>query len=266
MLELKNSMFHIFHTKKQCPYFFNGIFFKKSKSKRDLNCRFKTATHFVHFSFHLSQNQILSTMTELANEFSGAAIISSSSFDPKHPPSSVIDGEYNTFWLTTGIYPQEIIVQLGEPSLIKGVELMSTGIRKVELAKSEGPSNMWETIAETESNESDSEVQRISLQAPPRVTAGCLRIKVCDIFLFNLIFSRLLASFVFFVRMLVCVCTMYDICRIPIALLALLNCFTWLLLQFIYFTPPRVFLHQITSGWADCVSLYKVSVLGTAKR
>ena len=120
-------------------------------------------------------------MTELANEFSGATIIGSSSYDPKHPPFSVIDGDYNTFWLTTGNFPQEIIVQLGDPSLIKGVELMSTGIRKVELAKSEGPSNMWETIAEAESNESDSEVQRISLQAPPRVTAVCLRIKVIDI-------------------------------------------------------------------------------------
>ena len=69
-------------------------------------------------------------------------------------------------------------MQLGEASLIKGVELMSTGIRKVELAKTEGPSNMWETICEAESNESGSEVQRISLQAPPRVTAGCLRIRV----------------------------------------------------------------------------------------
>jgi heat shock protein beta-11 len=118
-------------------------------------------------------------MSELANEFSGASIISSSSYDPKNPPASVIDGEYNTFWMTTGVFPQEIVIQLGEPSLIKGVELMSTGIRKVELAKSEGPSNMWETIVETESTESDSEVQRMSLQAPPRVTAGCLRIRVC---------------------------------------------------------------------------------------
>lgn len=62
-------------------------------------------------------------MTELANEFSGATVLSASSFDLKHPPTSVIDGEYNTFWLTTGSFPQEIVIQLGEPSVIKGVEL-----------------------------------------------------------------------------------------------------------------------------------------------
>jgi heat shock protein beta-11 len=117
-------------------------------------------------------------MSELANEFSGASVLSASSFDPLHPPSSVIDGEYNTFWLTTGVFPQELVIQLGEPSLVKGVELVSTGVRRVELAKAEGPGNMWETIVEMESNESESEVQRISLQAPPRVTAGCLRIRV----------------------------------------------------------------------------------------
>mmetsp|Transcript_12319 Transcript_12319/g.18673 ORF Transcript_12319/g.18673 Transcript_12319/m.18673 type:complete len:140 (-) Transcript_12319:135-554(-) len=139
-------------------------------------------------------------MTELANEFSGASVISSSSFDLKYPPSAIIDGEYSTFWLTTGCFPQEIVIQLGEPSVIKGVELVSCGIRKVELGKCEGPqANTWEPITTVESAESDSEVQRISLQAPPRVTAQYLRIK-------------------------------------------------------------------ILSGWADCVSVFKVSVLGTSKR
>jgi hypothetical protein len=118
-------------------------------------------------------------MTELANEFSGASILSSSSFDMKHPPSSVIDGEYNTFWLTTGFFPQEIVIQLGEPSVIKGVDLVSCGIRKVELAKCEGPqANVWEVIADTESNEGENEIQKITLQAPPRVTAQYLRVKV----------------------------------------------------------------------------------------
>mmetsp|Transcript_11865 Transcript_11865/g.12230 ORF Transcript_11865/g.12230 Transcript_11865/m.12230 type:complete len:140 (+) Transcript_11865:69-488(+) len=139
-------------------------------------------------------------MTELANEFSGASILSSSSYDLQHPPSSIIDGEYNTFWLTTGFFPQEIIVQLGEPSVIKGVEIVSCGIRRVELSKCESSqANMWESIVETESPETENEIQKISLQAPPRVTAQFLRIK-------------------------------------------------------------------ILSGWMDCVTIYKVSVLGSAKR
>jgi hypothetical protein len=129
-------------------------------------------------------------MSELANEFSGASILSSSSYDIKHPPSSVIDGEYNTFWLTTGSFPQEIVIQLGEPSQIKGVEVVSTGIRKIELSKCEGTqANMWESILELEASDSDNDVQKISLQAPPRVTAQFLRIKVCSFSFFHIFFS-----------------------------------------------------------------------------
>lgn len=120
-------------------------------------------------------------MSELANEFSGASVLSSSSYDMKHPPSSVIDGEYNTFWLTTGSFPQEIVIQLGELSQIKGVEVVSTGIRKIDLSKCEGSqANMWESIAEMEVSDSENDVQKISLQAPPRVTAQYLRIKVSN--------------------------------------------------------------------------------------
>lgn len=95
---------------------------------------------------------------------------------------------------------------------------VSCGIRKVQLSKCEGAqANTWESIAEEESQESDSEIQKISIQAPPRITAQYLRIKV------EYIRSGLLSH-------VVCACL------------------------------------QILSGWADCVSLYKVSVLGTAKR
>jgi hypothetical protein len=118
-------------------------------------------------------------MSELANEFSGASVLSSSSFDLKHPPASVIDGEYNTFWLTTGFFPQEIVIQLGEPSVIKGVEVVASGIRRIELSKCEGAqANMWESIVETEASDADNDVQKISLQAPPRVTAQFIRVKV----------------------------------------------------------------------------------------
>jgi hypothetical protein len=59
------------------------------------------------------------------------------------------------------------------------VFLVSCGIRKVQLSKCEGAqANTWESIAEEESQESDSEIQKISIQAPPRITAQYLRIKV----------------------------------------------------------------------------------------
>lgn len=136
-------------------------------------------THRLHDSSHTQDRRFENKMTELANEFSGASILSASSFDIKHPPSSVIDGEYNSFWLTTGSFPQEIVVQLGEVSQIKGIEIISSGIRKVEISKCESAqANMWESILENEVSDSENDVQKIMLQVPPRITTQYLRIKV----------------------------------------------------------------------------------------
>ena len=117
-------------------------------------------------------------MTELATEFSGAQIISASSYDVAHPPSCIIDGDTATFWLTTGNYPQEFVLQLGEACTIKNAEIVSSGIRRVELAKCEGPqANTWETIATSDSSE-EADIQHVSFQVPPRVNATYLRFKV----------------------------------------------------------------------------------------
>lgn len=119
-------------------------------------------------------------MTELASEFSGASVISASSNDIKFPASNVISSGNTSsgFWLTTGSFPQELVIQLGEISTIKGVEITSTGIRHIEVSKSDGPqANTWETFGQTECSD-DSDVQKISLQAPPRLSTFFLRIRV----------------------------------------------------------------------------------------
>jgi len=36
--------------------------------------------------------------------------------DIRHPPQNVLDGKDETFFATTGLYPQEIVVDLGKVS------------------------------------------------------------------------------------------------------------------------------------------------------
>jgi hypothetical protein len=82
------------------------------------------------------------------------------------------------FRITTGSFPQELVLQLGAPSSIKSAHLEATGVRKVEVAKCEGSqANTWETIVTSQCDES-SDIQRINLQIPPRVNATYLRFKV----------------------------------------------------------------------------------------
>jgi hypothetical protein len=83
------------------------------------------------------------------------------------------------FRVTTGSFPQELVIQLGTSSALKSVELVSLGIRKVEVAKCEGSqANTWETVA-TETSDDGDDIQRFRLDIPPRITATYLRVKVC---------------------------------------------------------------------------------------
>ncbi|XP_069719248.1 intraflagellar transport protein 25 homolog [Phaenicophaeus curvirostris] len=47
----------------------------------------------------------------------GAAVLLATSGDERHPAGSVTDGSSETFWTTTGMFPQEFIV--GFPKCIK---------------------------------------------------------------------------------------------------------------------------------------------------
>ncbi|KAM5249143.1 intraflagellar transport protein 25 homolog isoform 2-T2 [Ctenodactylus gundi] len=40
----------------------------------------------------------------------GAEVILATSSDEKHPPENIIDGNPETFWTTTGMFPQEFII------------------------------------------------------------------------------------------------------------------------------------------------------------
>ena len=70
------------------------------------------------------------------------------------------------------------MIQLGSSAALKNVELISLGIRKVEIAKCEGSqANTWETVA-TDTSDDAEDIQRFSIDIPPRITATYLRVKV----------------------------------------------------------------------------------------
>ena len=80
--------------------------------------------------------------------------------------------------ITTGSFPQELVLQLGQSYTVKSVDLVTVGLRKVEVAKCEGlQANTWETVSTATSDEAHN-IQRVSLDIPPRIAASYLRIKV----------------------------------------------------------------------------------------
>ena len=54
------------------------------------------------------------------------------SFDERFDPKNVLENRnLKSFWITTGLYPQEILIQLESPKLISEVKFVTAGARKI---------------------------------------------------------------------------------------------------------------------------------------
>lgn len=70
-------------------------------------------------------------MPDLASEKAGGKVFMVSSLDPAHPGENIIDGNDSTFWISTGLYPQEILLELGQSAKVSSVSLSSTRVRSI---------------------------------------------------------------------------------------------------------------------------------------
>lgn len=50
--------------------------------------------------------------TEYSAREAGATIALATCCDERHPPENVLSANYADFWVTTGCFPQEIVIQL----------------------------------------------------------------------------------------------------------------------------------------------------------
>lgn len=72
-------------------------------------------------------------MMELAGAAYGDRVCMVSSLDPEHSVENIIDGNHGTFWISTGLFPQEIILELVEPTLLSSIKIASTHVRKIRI-------------------------------------------------------------------------------------------------------------------------------------
>jgi len=110
-----------------------------------------------------------------------ASVVMSTSFDMCRRPELIFENEKGYF-ITTGGFPQEIIIRLGKPSTIRSIDLVSIGIGKIEVSSSDssGDTN-WEVFASASAHDADpGEFQRLSLNVPqsPKVRAYVLKISI----------------------------------------------------------------------------------------
>jgi len=110
-----------------------------------------------------------SSWVNVASKAQGAAVIFASSADKRFPPSAVIDPSAGaaadakgatSCWLSTGMFPQEVIIQLPKIAHVFRFNIATKFVRKLTVLRCENPSMPvgWETVFDTECGES-SEVQ-----------------------------------------------------------------------------------------------------------
>ncbi|KAK7101174.1 intraflagellar transport protein 25 homolog [Littorina saxatilis] len=115
-------------------------------------------------------------MFDVALASGGAQIALSTSSDDSHPPEHMIDGTDETFWTTTGLYPQEVIVRFQALMSINSVELSSYDVQNIALETSESDSiDSFEPLAEKEVERTDHQLQTVEVSVGER-RAQCLRI------------------------------------------------------------------------------------------
>jgi heat shock protein beta-11 len=104
-------------------------------------------------------------MFDVALSSAGAQIALATSSDEKHPPEHIIDGHTESFWSTTGMFPQEVIIKFQAMMRINCVHICSLNIKKLklEISETEDGSN-YNSLAERELEETDSQLQQEEIQ------------------------------------------------------------------------------------------------------
>ena len=117
---------------------------------------------------------------ELCYNARGVEVTSSTGYSPSHPPQAVADGNGRTFWTSTGMFPQEITVALPNVSDLKKIEIMSMGIRSMEVSTGDAmnSSSSWESICNQRVDDADGELQRLTPDIPTGIKTGFIRIKI----------------------------------------------------------------------------------------
>ena len=120
-------------------------------------------------------------MNELCFGIQKVHVSSSTSVSNEHPPSRIADGSMNTFWTSTGLYPQELSIALDTTAIIKKVEIISMGIKSVEISKSEiANATNWERISSRcDADDADGNIQRLSPEIIiPDAKASYVRVRI----------------------------------------------------------------------------------------
>ncbi|KAF7663528.1 hypothetical protein LDENG_00207610 [Lucifuga dentata] len=90
----------------------------------------------------------------------GAKVVVAASCDENHPPENIVDGSTKTFWMSTGMFPQEFIIRFAESTSIATVTLDSYNVRHLKIEKNTSQNaSHFESVTEKELERTEGHLQ-----------------------------------------------------------------------------------------------------------
>ena len=68
----------------------------------------------------------------------GCEVISATSWDPRHPMAAIVDGDAKTYWVSTGLFPQEVVLRLPGKASLTRLRIVGTSMRHIKVERSDG--------------------------------------------------------------------------------------------------------------------------------
>lgn len=113
-------------------------------------------------------------MLDLASEAAGGKVLMVSSLDADHPGGNVIDGGLDSYWMSTGLYPQEILLELGRRCPVSNVQLSSTSVRHIRIEGCQEPAPLnFHKLAETSFRDPQGQLQSEQVQCQQQDAHMC---------------------------------------------------------------------------------------------
>eukprot|EP00898_Chlorokybus_atmophyticus_P002748 jgi/Chlat1/3474/Chrsp23S03675 len=112
----------------------------------------------------------------------GARVALVTSSDTRHPADNVLDGNDSTFWVSTGGYPQALMLKFESPVLVGRVRLYTTNARKVVVERCESAQlpGQFEKVFEVELPDKGNRMQMESHQVRAcMISRHCLALFAC---------------------------------------------------------------------------------------
>ncbi|XP_048759158.1 intraflagellar transport protein 25 homolog [Ostrea edulis] len=100
-------------------------------------------------------------MFDVALKSAGAQVVLATSSDGNYPPENIIDGDQETFWASTGLFPQEFIITFPSMMSIQRIEIACYNVKNIafQTSKETDPTN-FEDLMEKELDSTDNSLQQ----------------------------------------------------------------------------------------------------------